>query len=53
MGERRKPGIWDKPNTRFNDFRDLEVWKNCRDIRRKIWVVCKELPGEEKHRLVD
>ena len=37
----------------FNDFRDLDVWKNCRDIRRKIWVVCKELPSEEKHRLVD
>ncbi|MDL2121669.1 MAG: four helix bundle protein [Deltaproteobacteria bacterium] len=37
----------------YDDFRDLEVWNKCRDIRRKIWDVCKEFPGEEKYRLSD
>jgi len=36
-----------------NDFRDLEVWKRCRDIRKEIWNLCKSLPAEEKYRLVD
>lgn len=40
-------------NAKYNDFRDLEVWSKCRDIRRKIWDVCKEFPGKEKYRLSD
>jgi four helix bundle protein len=37
----------------YNDFRDLEVWKRCRDIRKKIWNLCKKFPGQEKFRLSD
>lgn len=40
-------------NAKYDDFRDLEVWNKCRDIRRKIWDVCKEFPGDEKYRLSD
>jgi len=39
--------------TKYNDFRDLEAWKNCREIRKKIWNLCKSFPSEEKHRLSD
>ena len=39
--------------SKHDDFRDLEVWKKCRNIRRKIWDVCKNFPGEEKYRLSD
>jgi len=35
------------------DFRDLEVWQKCRDIRIKIWELCKSFPDEEKYRLLD
>ncbi|MDL1975138.1 MAG: four helix bundle protein [Deltaproteobacteria bacterium] len=38
---------------KYDDFRDLEVWNKCRDVRRKIWNVCKGFPGEEKYRLSD
>jgi four helix bundle protein len=38
---------------KYGDFRDLDIWKNCREIRRKIWTLCKSFPGEEKHRLSD
>jgi len=40
-------------NAKYDDFRDLEVWNKCRDIRRKIWDVCKEFPRDEKYRLSD
>jgi four helix bundle protein len=40
-------------NAKYDDFRDLEVWNKCRDIRRKIWDVCKKFPGDEKYRLSD
>ena len=40
-------------NEKFDDFRDLEVWQKCRDIREDIWMVCKTLPPEEKFRLCD
>jgi len=40
-------------DTKYNDFRDLEVWKNCQDIRKKLWVLCKDFPNEEKYRLSD
>ena len=36
-----------------SDFRDLDVWKKCRDIRIMIWKACKEFPAEEKFRLAD
>ena len=35
------------------DFRDLEVWQKCRDLRRTVWELTKALPAEEKYRLVD
>ena len=38
---------------KYNDFRDLDAWKNCREIRRKIWRLCKAFPNEDKHRLSD
>ncbi|MBU4373030.1 MAG: four helix bundle protein, partial [Euryarchaeota archaeon] len=38
---------------KYNDFRDLEVWQQCRDIRKKIWDLCKDFPNEEKFRLSD
>ena len=38
---------------KYDDFRDLEVWKKSRNIRRKIWDICKNFPGEEKYRLSD
>lgn len=38
---------------KYNDFRDLEVWKNCREIRKKIWNLCKTFPNDEKYRLSD
>jgi len=36
-----------------SDFRGLEVWQKCRDIRIKIWKICKRFPVEEKFRLAD
>ena len=38
---------------KYNDFRDLEAWKKCREIRLKIWNLCKSFPSEEKYRLPD
>jgi len=35
------------------DFRDLDVWKKCREIRERIWNICRPFPAEEKHRLSD
>jgi four helix bundle protein len=39
--------------SKFGDFRDLEVWQRCKDIREKIWDLCKTFPSEEKYRLSD
>ncbi|UCG79708.1 MAG: four helix bundle protein [Desulfobacterales bacterium] len=36
-----------------SDFRDLDVWKKCHDIRKMIWRLCKKFPAEEKFRLAD
>ena len=36
-----------------SDFRDLDVWKKCRDIRKMMWTLCKKFPAEEKFRLAD
>ncbi len=35
------------------DFRDLEVWRKCNELRKIIWELCKRLPQEEKFRLSD
>jgi four helix bundle protein len=35
------------------DFRDLDAWKLCRDLRLDVWSVCQRLPPEEKFRLAD
>ncbi len=37
----------------YNDFRDLEAWKRCKNIRKEIWDLCKNFPAEEKYRLSD
>ena len=36
-----------------SDFRDLDVWKKCREIRLIVWKLCKEFPAEERFRLTD
>lgn len=36
-----------------SDFRDLDVWNKCCDIRIMIWKLCKKFPAEEKFRLAD
>ncbi len=38
---------------KFGDFRDLDVWKQCREIRREVWNLTKTFPQEEKYRLSD
>lgn len=38
---------------KHDDFRDLDVWKRCREIRRNIWRLCKNFPSEERYRLTD
>jgi len=39
--------------SKYDDFRDLRIWKQCRNIRKTIWELCKKFPGEEKYRLSD
>jgi four helix bundle protein len=43
----------EKRDNQFDDFRDLEVWKECKEIRQNIWEICKGFPKEEKYRLSD
>jgi four helix bundle protein len=38
---------------KYNDFRDLEVWQKSKELRQKIWGLCKQFPKEEKFRLSD
>ena len=38
---------------KYGDFRDLEVWKQCKVIRAEIWKLCKTFPKDEKYRLSD
>ena len=38
---------------KYDDFRDLIIWKMCRDIRKKVWDLCKTFPKEEKYKLTD
>ena len=35
------------------DFRELEIWKLARELRREIYLLCKKFPNEEKYRLAD
>jgi four helix bundle protein len=34
-------------------FKDLEVWKKCRQLRQEICIMVKSFPVEEKYRLSD
>jgi four helix bundle protein len=34
-------------------FKDLEVWKKCRQLRQEIWILVKTFPADEKYRLSD
>lgn len=38
---------------RYDDFRDLDVWQRCKEIRGKIWKLCKAFPKEERYRFSD
>ena len=40
-------------NGKYNDFRDLEVWKLCKEIRETIWKLTRSFPKEEQYRLAD
>jgi len=33
----------------INSFEDLEVWKICRNIRKLIYAITENFPGEEKY----
>jgi len=37
----------------MRNFKDLEVWKKCRQLRQEIWILVKVFPSEEKYRLSD
>lgn len=37
----------------MKDFRDLEAWQRYKEIRKKVWDMCKTFPMEEKYRLAD
>ena len=36
-----------------NSYKDLEVWKTCRELRKKVFPITSRFPAEEKYRLVD
>jgi four helix bundle protein len=38
---------------KYTDFRDLEAWQLCREIRKKVWTLTRKFPPEEKYRLAD
>lgn len=37
---------------KFGDFRDLDVWKKCRDIRVRVFEKTRNFPTHEKYDLV-
>lgn len=39
--------------TRLVSFEELECWKEGADLRRKIRVIVKNFPPEEKYKLID
>ena len=38
---------------KIKSFEDLDVWKYCRQIRKKIEVLVKTFPADEKYKLTD
>ena len=34
-----------------NRFENLDVWKQCRSIRKNVWKLCKTFPSDEKYML--
>jgi len=38
---------------KIKSFEDLEVWQFCRELRKRLNKLAKNLPGEEKFRLAD
>ena len=37
----------------MQSFKELEVWKACRQLRMDVWQMVKSFPPEEKYRLSD
>jgi four helix bundle protein len=37
----------------MTDFKDLEVWQKCKELRNSIWEFCNTFPAQEKFRLAD
>jgi len=37
----------------INNFEELEVWKECRNLRKQVSAVVKTFPVEEKYRITD
>jgi len=37
----------------INNFEELEVWKECRNLRKQVSIVVKTFPVEEKYRITD
>ena len=35
------------------NFEDLEVWKECRELRLRLSEIVKTFPNDEKYRLTD
>ena len=40
-------------NSKKGDFRDLEVWRHCRDIRNSVWNLTHCLPPQERYNLAN
>lgn len=38
---------------KYDDFRDLDTWKMCCEVRKNISSLCKGFPGDEKYKLTD
>ena len=38
---------------KIKSFEDLEIWQFCRELRKRLTKLAKNLPGEEKFRLAD
>ena len=34
-----------------SDFRELEVWRKAREVRRKVFLLVRKFPDDEKYRL--
>jgi len=37
----------------INNFEELEVWKECRNLRIQVSIVVKTFPVEKKYRMID